>query len=98
MGNAEQPLTVSVKFEQRDDGGLRAYCDDVPTFVISNEDPDLVISEVPEILGFILSEMLGRKIILTPTVDIAELLGRRQPMLPAYLCDRVYMGQLAQPC
>ena len=94
----KEPFSIEVKFEHREDGGLRAYCDHVPGFVISNADADLVIAEVPPVLEVILSGMLGTPVKVTPTVDVAEMLGRADPMLPAYMCDRVYMGQAIGTC
>lgn len=93
-----QPFHIDVKFEMRDDGGLRAYCDAVPDFVLSHQDSDLVINEVPEVLGIMLSARLGCEIRLTPTVDVAEMLGLSSPSLPAFMCDRVYMGQPVTTC
>lgn len=95
MGAAfkEMVFNVDVKFERRPDGGLRAWCDDVPGFVLSNANPDMVIAEVPEVLSVILSGMMNGKVSVTPTVDIAELLGLADPTFPAFSQDRVYIGQ-----
>ncbi|AOF96161.1 hypothetical protein [Sphingobium sp. RAC03] len=93
-----EPFNIEVKFTHREDGGLRAYSDSLPGFVISNEDPDLVIAEVGPVLEVILSGMIGAQVRVTPTVDVAELIGAASPMLPAYMCDRVYMGQAIPTC
>jgi hypothetical protein len=50
---------IVVSFERRDDGGLRAYSDDVPGFVLSHRDPLAVIRDVPPVLERILSAMWG---------------------------------------
>lgn len=93
-----EPFNIEVKFEHRDDGGLRAYSDSLPGFVISHEDPERVIAEVPPVLEVILSAMMQAKVRVTPTVDLAELIGLEAPMLPAYMCDRVYMGEAIAVC
>ncbi len=54
-----RPLKVVVSFERRDDGGLRAYSDDVPGFVLSHRDPVAVIRDIEPVLGQILSAMWG---------------------------------------
>lgn len=95
---AIQPLKIEVKFDLRDDGGLRAWCDAVPGFVLSHSDPELVIADVPEVLGTILSAMMGRPILVTPMIDVAEALGVSEPSLPAYAMDRAYVGQYAEAC
>jgi hypothetical protein len=52
---------VVVTFERRDDGGLRAYSEDVPGFVLSHRDPSAVIRDVAPALERILSAMWGVK-------------------------------------
>ena len=92
------PFNIEVKFEHREDGGLRAYCDSVPGFALSHSDPDLVVEEVAPVLETILSAMFHQKVKVTATEDIAEALGLRTPTMPAFLCDRVYMGQAVPAC
>lgn len=50
---------VVVCFEERDDGGLRAYSKDVPGFVLSHPDRLAVIRDVKPALETILSAMWG---------------------------------------
>lgn len=50
---------IIVTFERRDDGGLRAYSDSVPGFVLSHRDPELVIKDIAPALERILSAMWG---------------------------------------
>ena len=59
---------IIVTLEPRDDGGLRAYSDDVPGFVLSNRDPSIVLSDVPAALAAILSAMWGVKVVAGPLV------------------------------
>jgi hypothetical protein len=66
---------ITVCFEQRPDGGLRAYSDDVPGLVLSSMDVDGVLQDVTEALKVILSERLhGRVEIAGPLSDIREAL------------------------
>lgn len=48
-------LKITVCFEQRPDGGLRAYSDDVPGLVLSSLDVDGVLADVTTALQVILS-------------------------------------------
>ena len=53
---------VVVTFKRRDDGGLRAWSDDVPGFVLSHRDPQAVIRDVGPALERILSAMWGAEV------------------------------------
>ena len=57
---------LTVCFEARPDGGLRAYSDDVPGLVLSSPDVDGVLEDVTEALKFILSERLGANVEVAP--------------------------------
>lgn len=92
------PFTIDVKFEHREDGGLRAYCDSVPGFALSHSDPSLVVDEVGPVLETILSAMFRHPVRVTATEDISVVLGLETPTMPAFLCDRVYMGQAVGAC
>lgn len=48
-------LKLVVNFERRADGGLRAWSDDLPGFVLSHSNPEAVIADVPPALEAILS-------------------------------------------
>jgi hypothetical protein len=50
---------VVVVYENRPDGGLRAYSDDVPGFVLSSANAAGVLADVIPALEGIISEMLG---------------------------------------
>ena len=79
------PMNIDVRFEPRPDGGLRAYCDEVPGFVLSNRNPDVVIGAVEDVLQVILSEMMDCNVIVQRTVSVAD---ARQHHLPAFLTDK----------
>src|SRR6266516_4002534 len=65
---SRRPLSDYVKivvvFEPRADGGLRAYSDDVPGFVLSHSDPVAVLADVKSALEGILSHMYGTTLIV----------------------------------
>ncbi len=59
---------VRVALEMRQDGGLRAWSDDLPELVLSHLDASAVLRDLPIALQTILSDRLGR------TVEVSELL------------------------
>ena len=65
---------ISVCFERREDGGLRAFSDDVPGLVLSSLDIDGVIADVPVALSYILSKRLKATVEVEPLPNIREAL------------------------
>jgi hypothetical protein len=66
---------ITVSLERRTDGGLRAWSDDVPGFVLSNPDSSVVLDAIESTLEFILSSMWGVRVSAKclPTLsDLAE--------------------------
>jgi hypothetical protein len=55
---------IVVSFEGREDGGLTAYCDDIPGFVMSHIDPSAVLKEVKPALEGILSRWLKEPVVV----------------------------------
>ncbi len=89
---------IVVIFEQRDDGGLRAYSDDVPGFILSHSNPLAVLDDVAPALGTILSAMFDAKVTVEPLTDVAGELEDAGivPTLPNLRrVKREYVGQLA---
>jgi len=84
----EQPMEgrsikIVVTFELREDGGLRAWSDDLPGFVLSHSDPQLVIQDVKPALEGLITDLLGERVSVEPLVDIQEaLLQKAPPSLP----------------
>ena len=74
---AETVFKVIVTFERRDDGGIRAYCDEVPGLVLSSNDVDGLIADVPEALSLCLSHTLNARVSVGPLVGIKEALANR---------------------
>lgn len=53
---------VVVVFENRPDGGLRVYSDDVPGFVLSHSDANAVQADVIPALEELISDLLGARV------------------------------------
>ena len=60
--NATTIYKVRVSIERRDDGGLRAWSEDLPELVLSHADADQVIADIPRAMEVILSERLGARV------------------------------------
>lgn len=71
---APRTFKLTVCFESRPDGGLRAYSDDVPGLVLSSVDVDGVLDDVTEALGVILSHRLNSSVMVEPLGNIREVL------------------------
>lgn len=69
-GRPSRSYKIVVLFERRDDGGLRAWSEQVPGFVLSHRDVDSVLADVQPALEGILTAQLGEPIITTPLSDI----------------------------
>lgn len=65
---------VTVCFEQRSDGGLRAWSDDVPGLVLSHANAEGVLDDVKEALELILSHAFGQNVDVEPLGNIHEAL------------------------
>lgn len=76
---------IAVHFESREDGGLRAYSDDVPGFVLSNANCAAVLEGVVPVLGAILSDMFNTPVRVVPLRDMAEV---RDGLESAGIIDR----------
>lgn len=66
MAKGGDRLRVTVFFSVREDGGLRAWSNDVPELVLSHADPRRVLADVPVALGQILSGRHGRVVRVDP--------------------------------
>lgn len=75
-GRPSRSFKIVVFFERRVDGGVRAWCDDVPGFVLSHRNADAVLADVQPALEGILSAQLGEKIITTQLTDLRDELVR----------------------
>ena len=90
---------IVVHFERRDDGGLRAWCDEIPGFGLSHTNADLVLADVQPALEGILTYQLGERYITTPLSDIRAMLERNgvlDPPTANYPPEQVeYVAQIA---
>ena len=64
--NTRLPVKIVVTLEHREDGGLYAYSDDVPGFVLSHSDPEAVLANVKPALEGILSYMFNGPVAVNP--------------------------------
>lgn len=71
----KQFIKITVRFEERPEGGLRAWSDDVPGFVLSHSSADAVLGDVEPALETILSSMYGAQVMVAPLVE-PEILNR----------------------
>jgi hypothetical protein len=85
--SARLPAKVVVTFERRADGGLRAYSDDVPGFVLSHTDALAVLDDVKPALEGILSHMFGAPVVVEELSRLHEqlsgLLDEQRKLIPA---------------
>jgi hypothetical protein len=87
-----KPFVINVNFERREDGGLRATCDKVPTFFLSHSDPDLVVADVVPALRVILTAMFDAPMDVEALSDIADARNVGSA-IPAHLCSpQSYVG------
>lgn len=75
-------IKVVVTFERRPDGGLRAYADGVPGFVLSHSDPASLLSDVPSALSVILSARLGADVEMHPLENVETVLENAGVLQP----------------
>ncbi len=87
-----KPFVINVNFELREDGGLRATCDKVPTFFLSHSDPELVLADVVPALRVILTAMFEAPMDVEALSDITNARNTDSNM-PPHLCSlQSYVG------
>jgi len=80
MTNRSFKLTVC--FEKRSDGGLRAWSEDVPGLVLSHTSVDDLLEDVTSALQVILSHRVRAEIEVKPLEDIREMLENKGIIAP----------------
>lgn len=90
---------IAVIFERREDGGLRAYSNDVPGFVLSHTDVHGLCADIKPALEMILSEMLGVAVTVEPLManllnDLEEA-GLIYDLPKQRRVTREYVGEMA---
>ena len=88
---APASFVLHVRFEDRDDGGLRAYCDKVPNFFLSHSDPLKVQADIEPALQVILSAMYGRPMSVRRLPELDEAMDHQIP-LPHAIKQESYLG------
>lgn len=87
-------FVLHVRFEPREDGGLRARCDKVPNFYLSHSDPEMVRADVVPALQTILSDMYQMPMLVERLPEIEEVL-HHQPTLPPHIfAEESYVGRI----
>jgi len=104
MGNVIQMATerpsrswkIVVHFERREDGGVQAYCNEVPGFVLSHRDLIALLADIQPALDGILSVQFEQPIVTTPLEDIRSYLESCGVLEPRHLPEIVeYVAQRA---
>ena len=88
---APSKFVIHVRFEDRDDGGLRAYCDKIPNFFLSHSDPAKVQADIEPALEVILSAMYDMPMKVTRLPEVDEALDHQMP-LPHQIRQESYLG------
>jgi hypothetical protein len=74
---------VLVRFRRRDDGGLRAYCSEVPGFFLSSNDRRAVMSDVIPALEMLLRTNFNLNAHVSPLgYGIFELIEHSEHVIP----------------
>ena len=68
-------VKIAVRLEPRGDGGLRAYSDDVPGFVLSHSDAGGVLADVKPALEIMLSALFNVSVKVTELASVRDLVN-----------------------
>ncbi len=94
-GQAEQFAKIRVTIEHRPGGGLRAYSADVPGFVLSHQNSELLLADVRPAIETILSAMWGMKIIAQPLRAVSQFADDDDSDIEipaAHICEKEYVA------
>src|SRR5438270_403102 len=70
---------LTVTLEDRDDGGLRVYSDDLPGLILSGEDKQAVCEAIAPAITAIFSRQGLEGVVVRPATPISEVLKRKSP-------------------
>lgn len=90
---SESVVRISVTIEKRDDGGLYVYSNELPGFVLSHRNAQLVYSDIEPALSVFLSQKFERALAVKPLVGMREALeenGFIDPIPSAPITTREY--------
>lgn len=88
-------LKITVRFDGRSDGGLRAWSDDLPGFVLSHSDAQAVLEDVGPTLETMLAAKYGcdvKVFLLTPPEQFD--MTATMPMPAFMIPQREYASQI----
>jgi hypothetical protein len=91
-------VRVTVTIEQREDGGLFVYSDDVPGFVLSHLDAHAVLADIEPALSIFLSDKLDREVVARGVTDLKEAMirdGVIDPLPKSAITKRDYVALAA---
>jgi len=86
---------IIVTLESRDDGGLRAYSDDVPGFVLSHPNREAVLEDIRPVLETILSAMWGVTVVASPLRSLKQIeddVDDKVTIPDAHICPKEYVA------
>ena len=95
MTTGHLPAKIVVSFERRADGGLRAYSDDVPGFVLSHSDSQAVLDDVKPALEEILSHMFGGHVVVEELSRLHDQVSGLLPEQQSIAAQREYVMRAA---
>ena len=88
-------LKIVVRFAEREDGGLRAWCDELPGFTLSHSDPQAVLGDVEVALETILAEKYGCPVRVYPLTPSERFEMTQELPIPAFMIpQREYASQI----
>ena len=88
-------MKLTVRFSRRDDGGLRAWCDDLPGFILSHSDATAVMSDVEPALEAMLASKYGCPVKVYPLTPPEDFDLTLELPLPAFMIpQREYASQI----
>lgn len=88
-------LKLTVRFSKRPDGGLRAWSDDLPGFVLSHSDPRAVMDDVQPALEAMLSAKYECAVKVYPLTPSDRFDMTPELPLPAFMIpEREYASQI----
>ena len=86
-------FVLHVRFEDRDDGGLRTYCDKLPNFFLSHSDRAKVQADIEPALQVILSAMYGRAMSVRRLPELDEAMDHQIPLAHTIMQES-YLGAI----
>lgn len=80
----DRPITqirITIKFDRRDDGGLRAHSDDIPEFYLASPNPQDVLDDIIPVIEKILKNNYREELKILVVSDL-EAVARELGLAP----------------